>query len=176
MSIFENRKLELANALATSNDDLISDVELIIQDRTYYAEKLGGQVAFWDEFIDWLDSEFRNTRDIPMSRVIEKQIVIQALQGCDSKLMSVEDHTRLFADLMRVLNGSATTLAANRMKGGKASRKITSAKVDEITSRFNDLQRLHPHRRKNAHIETLSEEFDLSSTSLKSILPKKVKR
>ena len=173
MLTFEEWKTGLANAHGVDEDDLLSDIELVILNKNYYVECSSGYVAFWDGFIKWLDEEFRLTRDMPMSRLSEKKLIVESLNGTDSNLMTSEEHTRLFIDLMRVLNGSATTLASNRIKGGRASRKLTPEKTNSVIDRFDELKRTHPRRLKNVHIDTLAEEFKLSKTSINSILPKK---
>lgn len=173
MLTFEEWKTGLANAHGVDEDDLVSDIELIILNKNYFVECSGGYVAFWDDFIKWLDEEFRLTRDMPMSRHAEKMLIKESLNGIDNNLMTSEEHTRLFIDLMRVLNGSASTLANNRSKGGRASRKLTPEKTKAVIERYEELKKTHPRRLKNVHIDTLSEEFKLSKTSIKSILPKK---
>ncbi len=175
MANFEEFKTEIAKAYSVSEYELVSEIEIILNHKNLLVERLGGHVAFWDVFIPNLEVEFQLTRDLPMSRMREKQLVMESLQGCDVEFMSCEEHTRLTSELMNVLNGSATTLANNRVKGGRASRKITQEKIKEIKERLTELIKLHPLRLKTAHIDTLVEEFKLSKTSIKSILPKKVK-
>lgn len=170
---FEEWKSGLANALGVGEEDLVSNIELIILNKNYYAENSGGHVAFWDDFIEWLDKDFRLTRDIPMSRLAEKKLIVESLNGYDSTLMTIDEHTRLYADLMMVFNGSAATLAINRIKGGRASRKLTPEITKAVRERFEELKKTHPRRFKNAHIDTLVGEFKLSKTSIKSILPKR---
>jgi len=172
----EVRKTELAKARGVSTEDLVSDAEFIVTDKEYFINIYGSHIAFWEAVIEWSKEEFSHTRDIPMSRLAEKQVLLQALNGCDIKFMSADDHTRLFAALSNVLNGSATTLAINRSKGGQATRKLTSEKIQDILKRYYELEKIYPHRLKDAHICTLASEFKLSETSIKSILPKKVKR
>ena len=167
------RKIEYTEKLGICLEDLLSDAEFIINDKNYFIEVYGGHVQFWKAFIEWCEKEFHNSRDMPMYRLREKQIILQALTGYDTKFMEENEHTALYSALLNVLNGSAYTVRKNRQIGGLHSRKITKDIETSILARFEELKILYPRRNKTAHITSLSEEFHLSETSLKKIIPKK---
>lgn len=172
----ENHKLKMASARGIITEDLISDTEFILLEKDYFISMYGSHVLFWEAFINWCETEFLHTRDMPMCRLYEKQALLQALNGYDINLIGLEEHTRLYMKLVYILNGSASTLIINRLVGGKNSIKLKPDVKSKILSRYEELKLQHPTRYKTAHMQTLSEEFKISGTSLKSILPKKDKR
>lgn len=173
MKNLDIRKNEYIKKRGINLNDLVSDAEFIINDKNYFIDIYGGHVPFWTAMIDWCENEFQDSRDRPMYRVIEKQIIIQALNNYDFTLMKENDHTSLYIALINVLNGSAYTLRKNRQIGGQNSRKITEEVTLNILSRFEELKILYSARYNNAHIKMLAEEFKLSATSIKKIIPKK---
>lgn len=175
MKNLDIRKNEYIKKREINLDDLVSDAEFIINDKNYFIDIYGGHVPFWKAMIAWCENEFRDSRDRPMYRLTEKQIIIQALNGYDVTLMEENEHTSLYFALLNVLNGSAATLRKNRQTGGQNSRKITEEVKLNILSRFEELKMLYPAHYNNAHIKELAEEFELGETSIKKIIPKKVK-
>lgn len=167
------RKSEYTKEHGISLEDLVSDAEFILNDKNYFINVYGGHVPFWRAMIEWCEKEFQNSRDRPMYRASEKQSLIQALNGYDVNLMEQNEHSALLSSLLNVMNGSAYTLRKNRQIGGLHSRKITKDIETSMLVRFEELKYLHPKRNKTAHIKTLGEEFHLSETSIKKIIPKK---
>lgn len=172
--LLEIKKADYMKSLnARRPSELISDAHLLILDKSHYINELGSEIAFWEHVIEWSKSEYQYTQNFPLNRGAEKQLLIDNLTSADMNSMSKEEHTHLVNALVKVLNGNSALLSINRIKGGQATRKITDKIKKDILVRLRALEKLYPNRRMNAHVDELAEEFGLSKTSIKSILPKK---